>query len=103
MRGFERKDFLPALLVERDQPLGFRRKAAPRQRAVEGVRIVAYPTDVVHRYALRDVDARDEPGHDESITQTIRLVTPPAWPPQRRARSAATRFSTIRTDQIEPS
>ncbi|HLN40323.1 MAG TPA: hypothetical protein VK337_21260 [Xanthobacteraceae bacterium] len=53
MRGFEREDFCPALLVERDQPLRLRLQTAPRQRFVESVRIVANESNVVHRLTLK--------------------------------------------------
>src|SRR5579862_2021395 len=48
LRGFEREDFRAALLVERDQPFRLRFEPAPRQRAIEGVGIVADEANVVH-------------------------------------------------------
>ena len=66
--------------------------------------------------ADQDVDGRDTnrkdgaprlvPGHDESISRTIRLrhsAGLEAAAAAAAARSAASRFSTMRTDQIEPS
>ena len=61
-------------------------------------------------YACKDVDGRDKPGHDESKgplrRHSIGSFTPPAWPPPqpppRRVRRPRS-FSTIRTDQTEPS
>jgi hypothetical protein len=55
--------------------------------------------------ACKDVDGRDKPGHDESIAgrydNTVFAYS--AGLAAAAARSAATRFSTMRTDQTEPS
>jgi len=51
-------------------------------------------------------DGRDKPGHDESksfVTGIIGVNHSAGLAAAAAARSAATRRSTIRTDQIEPS
>jgi hypothetical protein len=55
--------------------------------------------------ACKDVDGRDKPGHDESIAGHYDNIAAPysAGLAAAAARSAAMRFSTMRTDQTEPS
>ena len=57
------------------------------------------------RDACQDVDGRDEPGHDESraCVTSIIATNHSAGFAAAAARSAAMRFSTIRTDHTEPS
>ena len=60
----------------------------------------------IYVLGAQDVDARDKPGHDELTVQTIRLNHSAGLADAaaaEAARSAAARFSTQRTDQIEPS
>ena len=58
-------------------------------------------------YAGKDVDGRDKPGHDESKTLIVGIIginhSAGLAAAAAAARSAATRFSTIFTDQTEPS
>jgi hypothetical protein len=58
-------------------------------------------------YAGKDVDGRDKPGHDESKTRVVGIIgtnhSAGFACAAAAARSAATRFSTMRTDQMEPS
>ena len=69
-------------------------------------RVMVGLVPAIHVFSAQDVDARDEPGHDESITQTIRTNHSAGFADAAAAaaaRSAAARFSTQRTDQTEPS
>ena len=54
--------------------------------------------------ACKDVDGRDKPGHDESIAGRYdNIVAAYSAGPVAAARAAAARFSTMRTDQTDPS
>jgi hypothetical protein len=75
---------------------------AGHSRSKNGVASLAYvPAIHVFMGIEQDVDARHKAGHDESLP-TIR-GTYSAGLAAAAARSAAARFSTTRTDQIEPS
>jgi hypothetical protein len=58
-------------------------------------------------YAGKDVDGRDKPGHDESKTRIVGIIgtnhSAGLAAAAAAARAAAARFSTIFTDQTEPS
>ena len=61
---------------------------------------------LVRAQCLSKRDGRDKPGHDESKSFVIGIIGvnhSAGLAAAAAARSAATRFSTIRTDQIEPS
>ena len=51
----------------------------------------------------QDVDARDEPGHDESTIYNTRFYSAGLACAASVARAAAARRSTKRTDRIDPS
>ena len=112
--------------LKRDQPLRLRRKSTPRQRFVESVGIVADEPNVVHQSLLREsgrpysiptsscagltrasmlprrsMDCRIKSGNDEGEKPYSAGLACAAA--ADFARSAAARFSTIFTDQIEPS
>ena len=109
LRLLEFCDGCPPLFVQRHELFRQRIEPAPFQAAVEDVRMLANPLDVVHcNSCLPKRDARHKAGHD-NVNNSGKpysagfALAEAASEAAFAAASARAFFSTRRTDQIEPS